>query len=381
MTRQELGTKCAPPQRLGVNAVDLEKQKLSQHICSSYFDFFPLSIVVINSCRQIVFSNKAFLDVLGVKDIGSFLGERPGEAMGCIYASVEEAGCGTSEYCRECGALKAILDSMINNSKSKQDCQLLVKEDDETRARDLRIFVSPWKVEDTMYYVMSLVDIAEEKRREMLERIFFHDILNAAGGAKGLVDILMDEVPDEAKEFVILAQASLFGLVEEIRKQKQLLALEKNEYTISMITLQGAELIQKVANEYRTHPVAVGKRIVIAPDSVNVSISSDYALLMRVLVNMTLNALEATSEGGSVTLGLKDDGDFATFWVANAKVMPEAVRVQIFKRSFSTKGTGRGLGTYSIKLLTENYLGGEVGFTSEEPAGTRFWVKIPKYHA
>ncbi|NCC06220.1 MAG: ATP-binding protein, partial [Proteobacteria bacterium] len=28
-------------------------------------------------------------------------------------------------------------------------------------------------------------------------------------------------------------------------------------------------------------------------------------------------------------------------------------------------------------LLTENYLGGEVGFSSEEGAGTTFWVKLP----
>jgi signal transduction histidine kinase len=57
--------------------------------------------------------------------------------------------------------------------------------------------------------------------------------------------------------------------------------------------------------------------------------------------------------------------------------MPESVRLQVFKRSFSTKGSDRGLGTYSIKLLTENYLGGEVGFASEEGNGTTFWVKLP----
>ena len=379
MTQPAAPTKCAPPERLGVLDVDREKQKLAGHIGSRYFDFFPLPLVVLNSCRQIIFSNKAFLEALGIQELGDFLGKRPGEAMGCVYAQVEEAGCGTSLFCRECGALKAILESMAHNATARQDCQLLVQEHGETSARDLRLFVSPWEVESDRYYVISVVDIADEKRRDLLERIFFHDILNAAGGAKALVDILFDEVPEETKESLSLVQASLFGLVEEIKKQKQLLAIENNEYALSMITLQGAELLTLVANEYRTHPVAVGKRICISPDSVNIPISSDYALLMRVLVNMTLNALEATSEGGTVTLGLEEAGDFARFWAANSKVMTEAVKVQVFKRSFSTKGAGRGLGTYSIKLLTENYLGGKVGFTSEAPDGTRFWVKIPKY--
>jgi len=43
--------------------------------------------------------------------------------------------------------------------------------------------------------------------------------------------------------------------------------------------------------------------------------------------------------------------------------------MQVFNRSFSIKGGDRGLGTYSIKLLSERYLNGEVGFTSEEGTG------------
>lgn len=378
MKAQVLHTKCAPAERLSINEVQGEREKLSGHICSSYFDFFPLPLIVINGHRQIVFSNKAFLDILGINDLGNFLGLRPGEAMGCTYANVEEAGCGTSTFCRECGALRAVLESMINNSKVQHDCQLLINNNDESSAKDLRVFVSPWDVEDEKYYVVSIVDIEDEKRRKILERIFFHDILNAAGGAKALLDTLFDEVPEESKELMSLVQASLFGLVEEIKKQKQLLALENKEYKLSMITLQGIELVNLVAKEYRTHPKAYGKTIIVSPSSTNVQILSDYTLLMRVIINMVINALEATSENGSITIGLDDDGNWAKFWVASSRVIPEPVKVQIFKRSFSTKGTDRGLGTYSIKLLTENYLGGEVGFTSEEPDGTVFWVKIKK---
>jgi signal transduction histidine kinase len=58
--------------------------------------------------------------------------------------------------------------------------------------------------------------------------------------------------------------------------------------------------------------------------------------------------------------------------------MPPAVQLQVFNRSFSTKGPGRGLGTYSVKLLSEQYLGAEVDFTSESGHGTRFVVSLPK---
>ena len=58
--------------------------------------------------------------------------------------------------------------------------------------------------------------------------------------------------------------------------------------------------------------------------------------------------------------------------------MPRSIQLQVFQRSFSTKGAGRGIGTYSIKLLTERYLGGKVSFVSEDGIGTRFSCHLPK---
>jgi signal transduction histidine kinase len=57
--------------------------------------------------------------------------------------------------------------------------------------------------------------------------------------------------------------------------------------------------------------------------------------------------------------------------------MPKEIQLQIFARSFSTKGQGRGLGTYSVRLLTEKYLKGKVWFKSSEKQGTTFYICIP----
>jgi signal transduction histidine kinase len=372
------GTRCAPPERLTVQQVREEHAKLSENVCSSYFDFFPLPLVVLDSHRQVVFSNRAFTKVLGADDLSEYLAMRLGEAMGCIYADTGENGCGTSEHCRECGALHAVMKSIEGNAQAEQESQLLLKNGKGIGARDLRVFVSPWVIENETYYVVSINDVGDEKRRRVLEKIFFHDILNSAGGARGLADLLVEEVQEEAKETVSLIQASLFGLVEEIQKQKQLLAVENDEYISSPITLQGLEVIQSIAAAYCAHPLAIGKSIHVDPESANATIKADYPLLRRVIVNMLVNALEATSAGGSVSVGLRSEGPEAVFWVRNSAVMPERVKLQVFKRSFSTKGQDRGIGTYSIRLLTENYLKGEVGFTSQESQGTTFWVKLKK---
>lgn len=374
----ERETLSAPGKRLPLSDIEAQSARIESHPCSQYFNFFPLPLLVYNSFRQIIFSNSAFTDLLGTKDVSSFLARRPGEAMACVYSETGKSGCGTSLHCRECGALRAMLEAMTTRKKAEHECQLLCKDKHgATVARDLRIFASPWETGEGTYFVLTLLDISDEKRRQALERIFFHDILNSAGGARNLVDILLNEVPEDAREIAHMARSSLFALVDEIQKQKQLLSLERNEYAISRITLQGVEIVQSLIGEFRSHPKALDRHIHLDADSVNVAVFSDFSLLRRILVNMLINALEASPSGGIVTAGLHREEGRAVFRVSNAAVMPEAVKLQVFKRSFSTKGSDRGLGTYSIKLLTENYLGGEVGFSSEEGAGTTFWVKLP----
>jgi sensor histidine kinase regulating citrate/malate metabolism len=90
------------------------------------------------------------------------------------------------------------------------------------------------------------------------------------------------------------------------------------------------------------------------------------------------NALEATNYGGIVVVGVTADDSVITYYVHNDSVIPKEVQLQIFQRSFSTRGIGRGTGTYSIKLLTEKYLNGKVSFTSNITGGTIFTIELGK---
>src|SRR5512133_3773738 len=68
-------------------------------------------LLVLNKHRQIVYANKAFTDFFGIYDLESVIGKRPGEEVKCKYSYECEAGCGTSEFCKTCGAVNAILES------------------------------------------------------------------------------------------------------------------------------------------------------------------------------------------------------------------------------------------------------------------------------
>jgi hypothetical protein len=104
---------------------------------------------------------------------------------------------------------------------------------------------------------------------------------------------------------------------------------------------------------------------------------SDVHLIKRILTNLVKNALEASFNSDTITLTAIEEGENIEFSVHNPGIIPEAVKQQIFQRSFSTKGVDRGIGLYSIKLLTTRYLKGKVIFTSEESTGTTFTVCLP----
>lgn len=170
-------------------------------------------------------------------------------------------------------------------------------------------------------------------------------------------------------------------LVDEVKSHRQLAAAERGEVEINTTKTGTLQLLQDVVCSYANHEVAEQRAIEIASESPDVSLVTDEVLARRVLGNMTKNALEASAPGEVVTLGCIEDYDHVVFSVHNPCYMPRKIQLQMFQRSFSTKGSGRGIGTYSIKLFGEKYLGGKVSFTSSEEGGTTFYLRLPKDNA
>jgi sensor histidine kinase regulating citrate/malate metabolism len=134
-----------------------------------------------------------------------------------------------------------------------------------------------------------------------------------------------------------------------------------------------------VYNSYNEIANSEKKQIILPQIRLSEStIKTDKTLLKRVLGNLIKNALEASNEGNTVSLGIEEFDSTIVFSVSNETFMPRDIQLQIFQRSFSTKGKGRGVGTYSVKLLTENYLKGQVTFLSTPEFGTTFYITIPK---
>jgi signal transduction histidine kinase len=126
------------------------------------------------------------------------------------------------------------------------------------------------------------------------------------------------------------------------------------------------------------HPSTLNKTLNFSPQYEDFVLLTDISLLERVLANMITNALEASEAGERVDVSIALETDKISFSVHNNQIIPDDVRLRVFQRNFSTKGgSGRGLGTFSMKLFGEKILGGKVSFTSRSGEGTVFTISLP----
>lgn len=366
----------APSERACSHEIDRQFSVLSSHAIPVVLNAIPIIAMVLNRQRQVVHGNRKFIDVLGIGDIREALGKRPGEAFRCVHAAAHPGGCGTSEFCAHCGAVRSILLGLAGQDNI-QECAINRDTGSGIEALDLRVSSASVYLDAERYLIFSINDVSHEKRRRTLERLFFHDMLNTVGGIQGLMEFLVEEAPDALQADARLIHRAVSQLTDEISYQKQLLAAETNELETNITPLRSGDILDVVEATFQSGEQARDKRIERRDGCDDLIFHSDPVLLRRVLGNMVKNALEATPPGGMVRLGCAASPEAVDFWVQNAGEIPRSVQLRIFSRSFSTKGVGRGLGTYSIKLLTERYLGGRVSFTSTRGEGTVFRVRLP----
>jgi signal transduction histidine kinase len=369
-------TAFAPAERSSASEIRRQNRVVfDSAIIKPLLDSLPSIVLILNRQRQAVFANQAILGaVVKTGKAEALLGMRPGEILDCVHSRETDGGCGTTEFCRTCGAAKAILES-LQGRHSVQECRIIRRDGD---ALDLRVWTSPMFLAGEPYTVFTVSDISDEKRRRALERLFYHDLLNSMSGVRGALELIDIAQPDDQKRLLEIIDQASERAISEINAQRQLAAAEANELSLSISSFSTHALLAELVSACRLLPVARGKEIVFPDKSSDLTVTTDRLVLGRVINNMLKNAVEASFENNCITLDCQPSKSRARFTVHNPEVMPVEVRLQVFQRSFSTKGAGRGLGTYSIKLLTERYLKGKATFTSVEGEGTNFTVEIPQ---
>ena len=345
---------------------------LSPRVLLDALDSLPDPVMILGRRREIVFGNRALLQFLGIESVDELRGLRPGDALRCKSVNHAAEGCGSGLYCSACSVLDSLLAAEDGQTASR-DCVLTRRTGECVEAH---LVSSPLQLGNQSYVLLVIRDVSAEKRRSMLERLFFHDVLNSAGTIRGFAEVLESLPPDRQKKAVQGILRSVDHLIDEIKNQRDLTKAENGEIELRTTTCDLVCLWEETIDRFSIGPFGHIRIVRELPRFL--PLKTDEGLLRRVLDNLLKNALEATADQGPVRISAFRRGDRIVSSVQNRGVMDTSVQLQVFQRSFSTKGPGRGLGTYSIRLLTERYLQGRVWFSSSAAEGTTFHLELPK---
>ncbi len=335
-------------------------------------------LAVLNEHRQILSLNTLLLEMLGVGDPGKVFGLRLGEALHCIHSAEMPGGCGTSKSCSTCGAAISIVSTLATDTPKEMNCALVTEKLGRKQDLYFRVRCVPIKYRTKRFLLLFMQDITYFQSLAALERVFFHDINSIIQGLVCASDLIELSAKDnESRELAQAINRLTMRLCSEVEAQRCLNRNEIHTHQPTFSFVPATQVIQELSDIFSKHPAAKNKNFVLPANMPRLYLKTEPSLLLRVLSNMVLNAFEETEDGGEVRMDFKSSDSVVTFSIWNRKVIPKDVAMRIFQRNFSTKpGSGRGLGTYSMKLFGEEILGGKVSFTTSEPEGTIFSFTI-----
>lgn len=293
-----------------------------------------------------------------------------GDYLRCSNALASDEGCGCHENCPQCPVRNMLSKSMCNMTKMEGDASLLLEHNQDY---SVHVVSNPFTDDGKTYSIVLFTDRTAHNREVMLERIFCHDLLNLSGAINGLLECSDSNYTEDLHNTL---KSISYQMMEEIKAQRDLIyaingLLEPHKEMFKakeVIEFVQESLVQVAADMYNVS-------LVIDSTLGDESIESDKILINRVLHNMIKNACE-DSCGGNVTVKARHERDKIIYSVHNDAVMMPEVKSKVFIQGNTTKKNGHGLGTYSMKLIGENYLGGRVYFKSEPDLGTEFFIEM-----
>jgi len=139
-----------------------------------------------------------------------------------------------------------------------------------------------------------------------------------------------------------------------------------------------AELVAAAAAGVEARTAVQGLRLVVAAEDSG-GLEGDRDQLLQVLQNLLNNAVDATGEGGVITLraAAGDDGQLLLAVTDTGHGIAADQRERIFDLYFTTKATGAGLGLSLVQRIVAEH-GGHLQVDSAEGVGTTITVSLPR---
>jgi len=200
-----------------------------------------------------------------------------------------------------------------------------------------------------------------------------HELKNPLSSVKGLVQLLARSATEartqERLEVVRSEVERMEGILQEyLSFARPLGALRRTDVELG-------QLLDDVASVVEARAQAAGVRIERPPTQARVR--GDARRLKEALLNLALNALEATPPGGRVELGA-DAGDAGAVITVrdSGRGMPASVLARVGTPFFTTREAGTGLGVVLARTVVRQH-GGRLEYESHPGQGTVARIILP----
>lgn len=335
-------------------------------------------VLILNDQREIVFVNDELSKAIGIQD-EDYLGCRPGELLKCKFSTRSALGCGHAEECEWCDVKNIIVDVIHHNNRVKKDVSIVSEINGIEITSSFEETVSRIDVDDEALYMVAFVDRSSEVTKSNLERVFYHDILNSATSVFNVIRLLkMENQKFREDKDIADIQGYIQNIIEEIEFQRSISFAEKDdldmECTLIDIRATVCDIVARMNTDQRYRHADI-----VVEDAIDEPIiHSSKVLIRRILTNLLKNALEANRSHTAVGVKIETSESSLHIYISNAEVIPDEKKRFIFEKGYSSKGKGRGFGTYGSKLLLNKYLSGELTFESNDKIGTVFKMSLPR---
>lgn len=379
MDKSKDTTYFAPAERSSMPEVEISYHALKNNpLLQMFQEAMPDLAMIINKNRQLVYANNNLIKFLDIEDFSSPLGKRLGELIGCINATENVGGCGTSNGCRFCGVVNAILESQATHLPIVKEARISAVIDNEITSFDLKIKASPLIYQGEDFTIIAINDISDRKRRQILEASYINEIYHTASELNTVVaSIHKEELVGENRSLIESAEKVNYELMNDLLAQKMLNQAEEGTLEVIPSLCNSLNCLKELEKYFAAQEFTIGKKLFIDPFSHSIKFFTDKTILSRILINILSNALEATATDKLIKAGVRLNDKTIRFWIWNPDELSDEAKHQIFQRSYSSKGPNRGLGTYSARILVTKYLKGQIYFKSDKANGTTFFVEIP----
>lgn len=205
-----------------------------------------------------------------------------------------------------------------------------------------------------------------------------HEIGNPLAGMKAVVQALLlePELPAEVQQDLHRLESEIDRLTRFLGSFRGLAA--SREVRLSPQPLAGAvdDMLFWIRKPARSAGVELATEI---PDDLP-PLAADPAQLREVLLNLFVNALQAMPDGGRLTVrALVQDHQVVIEVQDTGRGIPPQLQGEIFKRFFTTRAGGSGLGLAVCRKVVEDH-GGRIEVVSR-PGQTRFLVYWPVHQS